>query len=219
MDESNSNAVELHSIVGAAGVILVALLTIPALLQAWRSCRSSSRIRLSRRGGYQTLSPVPAAPAVYESEDGQATAESVSEFSDREARTAAWISIVVGLGASIASGVLLQRNPTGDGGSPPAWKLVSYWAEVPAWVSLVSSLGLGPDYAGGKVKITDHLAADSALDTMCQPPGQGPVRCSVQARHCRACICSWTLAIYHCSAGACHYPGSALELSSLASFS
>ncbi|TPX17379.1 uncharacterized protein E0L32_003022 [Thyridium curvatum] len=137
MDESNSNAVELHPTVGAAGVILVALLTIPALLQAWRSCRSSSRIRLSRGGGYQTLSPVPAAPAVYESEDGQATAESVSEFSDREARTAAWISIVVGLGASIASGVLLQRNPTGDGGSPPAWKLVSYWAEVPAWTLLL----------------------------------------------------------------------------------
>ena len=81
-----------------------------------------------RSEGYEVL------PGLYESIDGKATDESEARYSDREARVAAWIGVVVGLGASLASAILLTVKTS----QPSSWHVFNNWADVPAWVSLAS---------------------------------------------------------------------------------
>ncbi|OAA54758.1 ABC bile acid transporter [Niveomyces insectorum RCEF 264] len=121
----------LHPVVGAGSLGLICLLSLPALGQLWTKARLARRNRGAHgSGGYEAISPV------FESRDGQATEESEAAFSDRWPRLGAWISLFLGLAASVAAAVLLTIH---TGSSPPAsettpWLLTfDNWADVPAW--------------------------------------------------------------------------------------
>lgn len=126
MDENSPHL--LHPIVAGVSLGLVCLLTLPALAQL----RSKSKLF---RTGYDAV------PELFESEDGQATEESVAAFSDRGARIAAWVSLAIGLAASTASAILLTLSrDVSVTIEPAALHVLNNWADVPAWVSTETSL-------------------------------------------------------------------------------
>ena len=104
----------------AAGVdaLLVAILTVPAL------SHFVARAKLYRSRNYDTVS------GFYEDADGEATEKSTQEYSDLAPRVAAWLSSALGLGASIAAGVLSQHGNARSG----FLGFLSGWADVIAWV-------------------------------------------------------------------------------------
>jgi len=112
----------LHPIIAAVGLGVIGLGVVPTARHAF-SPRSQRR---PQGDGYDEI-----VPRLYESADGKATEESEREFSDREARVAAWIGLVVGFGAAVASALLLTLNSA----PPSAWTVFNNWADVPAWVS------------------------------------------------------------------------------------
>jgi len=114
----------LQPILGAVGLALVGAASVPAL------ARLPTRRRRRPRDGYEVVS------ALYSSPDGQATQESVDNFSDRESRIAAGISLALGLGASVAAAALLTvyRNALSTP-DPSPLNVFNHWADVPAWVS------------------------------------------------------------------------------------
>jgi hypothetical protein len=98
---------------GVVGVALVAATTIPAFKQLAAAISHPKRL-------YETL---------YEDDDGVATEESMSAYSDRVPRSILCFSSIVGFLASVASSVLASLYPEK---SP----LVEPWINVLCWVSL-----------------------------------------------------------------------------------
>ncbi len=124
----------LHPVLGAVAFGLVAVLSVPSVRQLWAKVRQRQRHQRQGASGYEAV------PALYESRDGEATAESVAHFSDREARVAACISLVLGLAASVAAAVLLTvYRDSRLGPHLSSLSRFSVWADVPAWVSDVFS--------------------------------------------------------------------------------
>ncbi len=119
------DARSLQPVLGAVGLGLVAVCTVPSAGQLWSRARQRAR---SRGHGYDVV------PELYQSKDGTATSESVDRFSDRESRVAAWVSLAVGLAASLAAaGLLTAHRDSFVGPHPSAPWLFNVWADVPAW--------------------------------------------------------------------------------------
>src|SRR4051794_24579736 len=107
-------------IVAAVGLGLVGALAIPSATHVW------TRRKPQRNGGYEAV-----AAGLFESRDGTATEESEKKrFSDRHARVGVWISLGLGLGASIASAALLTVNTAYSSG----WEGFNTWSDVAVWV-------------------------------------------------------------------------------------
>lgn len=71
----------------------------------------------------------------YEDVDGVATDESIKAYSDLRPRIAVWLSLIVGLGASISSRVLALRRTPPVEAEDDAWTIIVAWSVPLAWVS------------------------------------------------------------------------------------
>jgi hypothetical protein len=109
-----------HRILGLAGAVVVALLTLPALIHVSKTSTVLGR-------GYVQLG---GDEDVYEDRDGIATEDSIRAFSDTRPRVAAWLGAVLGLGASIAARVLVLK---GAEHTDVLFELTA-WAEPACWV-------------------------------------------------------------------------------------
>lgn len=110
---------DLKAVVAGGEALLVAILTIPAVVHFF------AKARLFKANGYTTIS------GFYEDHDGEATEKSTQEYSDLLPRVGAWLSSALGLGASIVAGVLFHH----DVSSPGVPEFSRRWADVFAWVS------------------------------------------------------------------------------------
>ncbi|KAK2610560.1 hypothetical protein N8I77_003979 [Diaporthe amygdali] len=108
---------DLKAVVAGGEALLVAILTIPAVVHYF------AKARLFKANGYTTIS------GFYEDRDGEATEKSTQEYSDLLPRVGAWLSSALGLGASIVAGVLFHH----DVSSPGVLKFSRRWADVFAW--------------------------------------------------------------------------------------
>ena len=108
----------LHPIVGLSTAGVVVLLTAPAVVHRWKTTARSE-------GGYIQLGEDN-----YEDRDGIATEDSIRAFSDTRPRVALWLGTVIGLGGSIAAGILALK---GDRHADVLSSL-SLWAEPVCWV-------------------------------------------------------------------------------------
>lgn len=115
------------AVAAGAEAVLVAALTVPALLHF------AASKRLFGASGYGSI------PGFYEDDDGEATEASTLEYSDLPYRVGAWLGSSLGLASSIAAAVLSQdvRQPLG------LTSLLCRWADVVAWVSLFASTRAG----------------------------------------------------------------------------
>lgn len=115
---------DLKAGAAAAEALLVALLSIPAVIHFF------ARARLFRARGYTAVS------GLYEDRDGEATEASTHEYSDLLPRVGSWLSSALGMAASIVAGILYQRGGSSSG--LPGF--MSRWADVVAWVSTIDPL-------------------------------------------------------------------------------
>ena len=90
----------LDRVVGFTAVAVVALLTIPALVYAFRTSSRFGR-------GYVQLS---GDEDIYQDRDGIATEDSIRAFSDTRPKVATWLGTTIGLGASIATRVMVLKG-------------------------------------------------------------------------------------------------------------
>lgn len=105
-----------HKVVGVAAAVVVALLTLPALIRVWRTSEVCG-------GGYTQLGRDS-----YEDRDGIATEESIRAFSDTRPRVAVWLGAALGLGASVATRVIVWEY------AKDVFSDWSSWAEPACWV-------------------------------------------------------------------------------------
>ena len=110
----------LDQVVSLTAVVLVTLLTIPALVYV---CRTSAR--LGR--GYVQLS---GDEDIYQDRDGIATEDSIRAFSDTRPKVATWLGAAIGLGASIASRVLVLKGAE----HVNVLSELTAWTEPACWV-------------------------------------------------------------------------------------
>lgn len=115
----------VEAVVAGVEALLVAILTVPAVSHL------VARAGLYKANGYGSIS------GFYEDEDGEATEKSTLDYSDLAPRTAAWLGATLGLGASIAAGVLSQHGHSHLHSGFLGF--LSGWADVVAWVSLAVS--------------------------------------------------------------------------------
>jgi hypothetical protein len=111
----------LNGAAAVGGALLVALLSIPAIVHFF------AKARLFRAGGSTTVS------GFYEDRDGEATEKSTQEYSDLLPRVGSWLSSALGLAASIVEAVLYHHGASSSG----ILDLLSRWADVAAWVSSI----------------------------------------------------------------------------------
>lgn len=109
-------------LVGVAAVALVTLLTVPCLVNSWRN----SSLPFGR--GYVQLSQDNS----YEDRDGIATEESIRAYSDTRPRVAACLGAALGLGASIATNILVLRDAERTSDLSDFY----LWAELACWVRM-----------------------------------------------------------------------------------
>jgi hypothetical protein len=117
--------------IGLASAGLVSLLTVPALVDAWRT---NSRFGFGRRGGYVQLGGEGEGGGEgdgYEDRDGFATEDSIRAYTDTRPRIAAWLGTATGLGACIATRILALKSA----GHGDVFSELSAWAELACWVS------------------------------------------------------------------------------------
>jgi hypothetical protein len=101
--------------------VYIVVLSLPAIKAFLRKIRFP--------GGY---GPVD---SHYEDEDGVATEESIKAYSDFRPWIAVWLSLLVGLGASISSRVLALRRRPPVKAQDDAWTIIVTWSGVVSWVS------------------------------------------------------------------------------------
>ncbi|KAK4154036.1 hypothetical protein C8A00DRAFT_14832 [Chaetomidium leptoderma] len=115
----------LHRLVGLAAAAVVALLTVPALVYAYKTSRrfGDGYVQLGGDGDGDN----------YEDGDGIATEDSIRAYSDTRARVAVWISTVVGLGVSVAARIVVLK---GTGHTDNVFSELAAWTEPACWVRL-----------------------------------------------------------------------------------
>ncbi|KAK3945274.1 hypothetical protein QBC46DRAFT_277732 [Diplogelasinospora grovesii] len=120
----------LDEIFGLAAILVVGLLTAPAIGRTLRECS------VIRRGGYSPVNTNSEdGPGLYEDEDGEANEESIKAYSDMRPRIALWLSVLVGLGATVATRVLtFSHNESLKGGNRSTLLSdVVSWADLASW--------------------------------------------------------------------------------------
>ncbi|KAK4673495.1 hypothetical protein QC763_112510 [Podospora pseudopauciseta] len=103
----------LHELIGVGAAVLVTVLSTPAVTRSWREkgiWGGSGYTPINANDEYQDL-------------DGVATEESIRAFSDTRPRIAIGLAIFAGIGALIASNVLI----------PPTLSDWVFWAEIVCW--------------------------------------------------------------------------------------
>ncbi|KIH86986.1 ABC bile acid transporter [Sporothrix brasiliensis 5110] len=130
----------LHPIVGASNLGLVFLLSLPSFRQLWTKAQFARRNRGAQGGGaYEVV------PQLFESADGKATEASVAAFSDRQPRLGAYLSLYLGLAASITSAILLTLATAPPASLDRPWLFAfDSWADVPAWALICLQLASTP---------------------------------------------------------------------------
>ncbi|ERT02813.1 hypothetical protein HMPREF1624_01115 [Sporothrix schenckii ATCC 58251] len=130
----------LHPIVGASNLGLVFLLSLPSLHQLWTKAQFARRNRGAQGdGAYEVV------PQLFESADGKATEASVAAFSDRQPRLGAYLSLYLGLAASITSAILLTLVTAPPASLDRPWLFAfDNWADVPAWAFICLQLASTP---------------------------------------------------------------------------
>lgn len=126
----------LKGIIGIAGTALVASLSLPALKQG------IGKLGLQR--GYALVEDL------YSDEDGSATEDSIKRYTDLRPRIGLWLSLSVGLAASIASKVLSAKH--GYPWADPHYRdlsVVCSWLDLATWVGLPTSRPRGWIYVRG----------------------------------------------------------------------
>ncbi|KAH6845193.1 hypothetical protein B0I37DRAFT_311932 [Chaetomium sp. MPI-CAGE-AT-0009] len=109
----------LDRVVCLTAVVVVALLTIPALVSV---CRTSTRFG----GGYIQLS---GEEDIYQDRDGIATEDSIRAFSDTRPKVATWLGSFIGMGASIAARIMVLRGAE----HTSALSELTAWTEPVCW--------------------------------------------------------------------------------------
>ncbi|KAK4197758.1 hypothetical protein QBC40DRAFT_267351 [Triangularia verruculosa] len=105
----------LHELIAVGAAVLVALFSASAITRAWRE-RS-----ILGGSGYTQINDNDNED--YEDADGVATQDSIRAFSDTRPRIAVGLAIFTGVGALVASNILI----------PPALSDLVFWAEVACW--------------------------------------------------------------------------------------
>jgi hypothetical protein len=113
----------VHWLIGLTTAGVVALLTALALGYAW------GITRLPLGGGYVQLA---GDDDNYEDRDGIATEHSIRAFSDTRPRVAVWLAALLGLGSSVAAGVLVLKDAAHE--HAPVLSELAAWAEPACWV-------------------------------------------------------------------------------------
>lgn len=109
----------VKAVVAAGEALCVAVLSVPALIHLITRSRAF-KVRYETPSGF------------YQDSDGEATEQSMLEYTDWPSRVAAWLSSGLGLAAAITAGV---TDPYADTVSQTAVLLFwSRWADVIAWV-------------------------------------------------------------------------------------
>lgn len=112
----------MHQLSGLAATTVVALLTSPAFVRAWKT-------HVRPRGGYIQLGRDEVG---YQDPDGVATEDSIRAFTDTRARIAFWLGAATGLAASIAVKVvgLKSLDYTDTLTSLDAWAEPACWVRI-----------------------------------------------------------------------------------------
>lgn len=170
----------LKGVTAVAATLCILLLSLPGL-----------KAFLSR---YWILRGYNAVDGHYEDEDGVATEESIKAYSDLRPRIAVWLSLIIGLGASISSRVLALRRVPPVKAEDNVWTFIVAWSGPVAWVtalifpkkhSLISSL---------------TLPLGSALSSSRVPPSQAPVSAQIPTHRLRPAFLPCPR-VHHCLEG------------------
>ncbi|KAL2158565.1 hypothetical protein VTH06DRAFT_4332 [Thermothelomyces fergusii] len=112
----------IRRLVGLAAVTAVVLLTAPSVIYAYKA-RTRTRRGYARVGGNGDS---------YEDCDGVATEDSIRAFSEARPRVTVWLSVLIGLGASVAARIV---RPKANEHTDMLVELFA-WAEPACWVLL-----------------------------------------------------------------------------------
>lgn len=110
-----------RAVVAGVEALFLAVLSVPSLVHLVTK-RRLFKVR------YETLS------GFYEDHDGEATEQSMLEYTDWPSRVAAWLSSALGLAAAVAAGVTFTGTDTNTGAA--VLLFLTRWADVIAWVGL-----------------------------------------------------------------------------------
>ncbi|KAK4242325.1 hypothetical protein C8A03DRAFT_11407 [Achaetomium macrosporum] len=132
----------VREVISLASAGVVSLLTVPALAYAWRT---GSRVGVGvgvgvgfgfgfgfGRRGYVQLGGDGEGDG-YKDRDGFATEDSIRAYTDTRPRIAAWLGTATGLGACIATRVVVLKDAAGHG---DVFSDLCAWAELVCWVLL-----------------------------------------------------------------------------------